>query len=63
MAGKCANCKFAEDDGDGWVLCRRYPPIVVDPWNGGEANDSGLGRFPLVDAASWCGEYQKMKET
>jgi hypothetical protein len=38
-----------------WLLCRRYPPVVLSKANDGYAG--GTAVFPRVDRKDWCGEW------
>ena len=48
---KCQTCRFARSDGHsrGTYVCRRSAPVLP------EGKD--FGRWPLVQADDWCGEY------
>ena len=52
----CANCRYSDpridDDGEPFLRCRRYPPIVamLD-------EDEPMSVFSQTDADEWCGEW------
>lgn len=70
---RCGNCRFwdsgfdvNEDIGE----CHRYPPQLVSMTpsqmsSNQEGSDSfdvyWASRWPAVDSAEWCGEYQSME--
>ena len=48
---KCQNCKFCIPDlYSDHSRCMRNPPAIIGP--------NGLGIWPLVDGANWCGEFR-----
>jgi len=52
----CDTCKFSVGIGQDKFECRRYPPSVNPDYR-------GKGFFPEVSPATWCGEYQRNKES
>lgn len=53
----CSTCRFADptvEDEAPAVLCRRYPPTVL---NGNDGEHAAIA-FPEVQAEDWCGEWQ-----
>ncbi len=53
-SGHCEACKFAgaAQDTDHLRVCRREPPTLV----------AMIGRWPVVQAKDWCGEFQSADE-
>lgn len=52
MDQKCESCKFYDGKS-----CRRYPPRYRISGQFGDYEN------PIVEATSWCGEYQKKDGT
>jgi len=55
--GLCRTCRFYKEsityeDGSGFGLCRRYPPIIFD------AKNSIEGGWPEITHDDSCGEYK-----
>lgn len=56
----CATCRFFDSDDILEIgLCRRYPPQLVLPRDGG----SGLIVWPRIKPDGWCGEWQPIIES
>lgn len=59
----CATCMYFADPAQGYGLCQRNPPVMVNaPFNGHMASPAELERvsfFPGVADGAWCGEYAK----
>lgn len=51
MKETCYFCRYFQDGEDN--ICVRHAPIR-------EAN--GAAAWPIVDAVSWCGDWEKQKE-
>lgn len=66
---KCMCCKFFIDRTDntpGFGSCRRFPPSILGNFDGqGAYYVSPINtRFPEVNRAEWCGEFElKMRES
>jgi hypothetical protein len=58
-AQTCATCVFFKAS-----ACVRYPPVVASTPEqqalvmGGLGKPPFFGRFPIVNAADWCGEWK-----
>jgi hypothetical protein len=56
-AETCGTCRYSDprigDDGDPYLRCRRYPPVVTML----DATEP-LSVFSQTDAAEWCGEWK-----
>ncbi len=62
MADKCADCKYAEADGDladeTDRYCHRYPSINHGYLKAeAQPETSQQFRFPIVRETWWCGEF------
>lgn len=59
MERSCVSCRHANpvaegSDGEPFVECRRFPPVIV-------VVDGDLVRlFPTVDADDWCSEHDPL---
>ncbi len=69
MTGEgCANCKFSAPYDQNQVICRRFPPTVVE--TGIDRDDKGVAinvwtwpQFPRMQNHGWCGEWEHRKPT
>jgi len=56
MPQTCANCRYSDprigDDGDPYLRCRRYPPVVT-MLDGPEP----VSVFAQTSSDEWCGEW------
>jgi len=52
---QCKNCYFYERIDDLKGRCHRYPPKMTETHQDGEVKNEG--KFPVVDAHTWCGEW------
>ncbi len=63
MDKTCETCRFgvnmnAAGRGEGYVVCRRYPPIPLPNRVGEIVGDAAVGIWPMTDAEDRCGEHQ-----
>lgn len=54
----CADCRYSEpkvtlDESDVVLLCRRYPPNVINV-----DSETDYVAWPTVHDTEWCGEYE-----
>lgn len=56
----CATCRFGQPAGDR-VLCRRYPPVVIEseyvPRTSGGGSLACRDARPRMHPDDWCGEH------
>jgi len=51
---KCKDCMFFDR-----VVCKRYPPQVIDLKYTNSRGNIQRKTWPEVDAKDWCGEWKK----
>ena len=61
MTDTCEGCKFYRFAGislHGWSAgyCKRHAPT---PANEGGYKDRPVGKWPLVQARDWCGDFER----
>lgn len=58
----CSNCKFSKilkvAFGKNRLVCRRYPPQVIQEGKRGVTEHVHGAAFPSMTEDGWCGEYQ-----
>lgn len=72
MTETCGNCKFWRfldnqpntiHELEGFGICRRYPPSILDEFHG-ESDNLNCREQPWTAEDIWCGEWKtKTKET
>lgn len=52
---RCVDCKFAYEQADGPLLCRRFPPVVLQS---NKEDNKVFSQFPPMLPSGWCGEFR-----
>jgi hypothetical protein len=61
---RCAKCRFADvavvdEDYGPFLVCRRYPPTLVEVDTGPSGREQGVLAWVPVQSDDWCGEWQE----